>query len=220
MLYHFSVSAATIKTDSLSYVAGGFRTRLFQSYGKEGRAKLDSLKKEIELALADLDLKKIESLQNQYAACFEKPVFTIDIAGAIGGRATSNSFSNLERNRWAAWMSFNWRPKADDFYATALVRYLNNEKHESYSTQADLLDVGARLNYDISKLCISLEYLQRINFTQSHGPDYRIAVVGSYELTKQIYFTATFGKNFSNVDNIIALAGINFGISNAKVKAF
>lgn len=220
ILYNFSISAATIKTDSSTYIAGGFRTRLFQSYGSLKLAKLDSIKKKIELALADLDLAKIELLQKQYSEIIEKPIFTIDFAGALGGESNSNSFNNIGLNRWASWLSFNYRPKGDDFYITALARYINNEKFEDYTIKADLLDAGTRLNYDISKFCVSLEYLQRFNLTKNSGSDYRIAVVGSYAFSDNIYITTTFGKNFSEVNNIIALAGINFGISKSKVKAF
>jgi len=117
-------------------------------------------------------------------------------------------------------LSFNYRPKGDDFYITALTHYINNEKFEGYLIKADLFDVGARLNYDISNFCVSLEYLQRFNLTKNIGSDYRIAVVGSYAFSDNIYFTTTFGKNFTEVNNIISLAGINFGISQKKVKAF
>jgi hypothetical protein len=220
ILYNFSISVATIKTDSSSYIAGGIRTRLFQSYSKTKLTKLDSIKSEIELALVDLDTVKIKTLQKNYTEIIEKPIFTIDLAGALGGGSNTNSFNDSALNRWASWLSFNWRPKGDDFYITALIRYINNEKFEDYIINADLLDIGSRLNYDISKFCVSLEYLQRFNLNKNNGSDNRIAVIGSYKLSDAIYFTTTFGKNFSDVDNIIALAGINFGISNSKIKAY
>jgi len=225
IFYNFSVSAATIKTDSSSYLAGGLRTRLYQFYNESTLAKIDSIKKKIEYELAILDtdkpdFSKIEELQKSYSELIAKPIFTIDVAGALGGESASNSFNNVGLNRWATWLSFNWRPKGDDFYITVLTRYINNEKFEDYAIKADLFDIGTRLNYDISKFCVSLEYLQRFNLTKNSGSDYRIAVVGSYALSDNIYFTTTFGKNFSEVNNIIALAGINFGISKSKVKAF
>lgn len=182
--------------------------------------KLDSIKGAIEIALADLDTIKIKTLQKSYSELIGKPIFTIDFAGAIGGGSNTNSFSDAKINRWAAWLSFNWRPKGDDFYITALTRYINNEKFENYTVQADLLDIGTRLNYDILKFCLSLEYLQRFNLTKNNAPDYRIAIIGSYKLSDNIYFTTTFGKNFSDVNNIVALAGINFGISKSKITAY
>lgn len=218
-LSHFSISIASAKSDTLSYLSGGIRTRLFQLYGS-GNAKLDNLKNELEIALADLDLEKIDSLKKIYVDVIGKPVFTIDLAFAMGGSNTSNSFDDLELNRWAAWMSFNVRPKGDDFYMTLLSRYINTEQVDDVNVDADLVDVGARLNYDISKFTVSLEYVHRMNFTTDIMDDYRLAAIGSYHLSDNVYLTATFGKNFSDINNIIALAGVNFGFSQKKIKAF
>lgn len=221
ILYNFSLSAATVKSDSSNYVAGGFRTRLFQTYGKSNIGKLDSIKAELEDALADLNnLEKIKKLQTDYSNLISKPIFTIDLAAAIGAGSVTNSFSDLELNRWAAWMSFNYRPKGNDFYITALTRYINNEKFEEYTITADLLDVGTRLNYDINKFCVSLEYLHRLNFTSKSYSDYRIAAIGSYQISENFFITSTFGKNFTDVNNIIAMAGVNFGFSRTKIKAY
>lgn len=220
ILYNFSISAATVKSDSSNYMAGGFRTRLFQTYGKSIIRKLDSIKAELEIALSDLNLEKIEKLQTDYSNLISKPIFTIDLAAAMGAGSVTNSFSDLELNRWAVWMSFNYRPEGNDYYITALTRYINNEKFEEYTLEADLLDVGTRLNYDLNKFCVSLEYLHRLNFTSKGYSDYRIAVIGSYQIFDNFFITSTFGKNFTDVNNIIAMAGVNFGFSKTKIKAY
>ena len=224
LLTHFSVSLAAVKSDTASYLAGGIRSRLFQSFGNRIITKLDSLKRVIENELSkspdDIDLNKIEKLRKDYVNITEKPVFNIDFAAAIGGGSNSNSFNDLAFSRWAAWLSLNLRPKGDDFYITTLARYINNEKYEEYIFNADLVDIGARLNYDISKFSISIEYLQRMNFTSKIYDNFRIAAIGSYKINENMYLTTTFGKNFSDVNNIIALAGVNFGFSNSKIKAY
>ncbi len=222
VLYNFSVSIASVKIDSSNYYAAGIRTRIFQSYGNEGK-KLDSIKTAIVMELSNgnnLDTAKIEKLRKKYADIIQKPVFDIEFAAAFGGGSPTNTLKNLKFSRWAAWLSFNWRPKGDNFYITVLTRYLNNEDFGSYSTKANLGDLGTRLNYDFSKFCLSLEYLQRMDFATKYFGDNRIAVVGSYKIMDNIYLTSTFGKNFSNVNNIIALAGINLGFSKNKIKAF
>ncbi|MBK9333083.1 MAG: hypothetical protein IPM96_11920 [Ignavibacteria bacterium] len=224
VLYNLSVSVTSVKAEDNNYLTGGFRTRVYQSYGKAQSEKLRSIKKEIENELSespeDLDLKKIEELRKEYVGVTEKPVFNIDIAGAVGGGSVSNSFDDLKFNRWAAWLTLNFRPGGDDFYFTVLSRYLNNKNFEDYTVKADLADVGARLNYDIDRFCLSLEYIQRLDMTESIYNDNRAAVIGSYKFSDNLYITSTFGKNFSGVNNIIALAGINFGFSRSKVKAF
>lgn len=224
LLQNLSISAATIKTDSSNYLAGGFRTRIYQKYSKGQDDKLNKIRDEITDELSrgrdSLDFKKIAELRQNYVNVTQKPVFNIDVAAAFGSVSLTNSFDDLEFSRWAAWLSLNFRPKGDDFYFTVLTRYLNNENFKEYNTTADLVDIGTRLNYDISKFCISLEYLQRMNFTSNTYDDYRIAVIGSYKLTDNLFITSTFGKNFTNVNNIIALAGINFGFSKDKTKAY
>ncbi len=114
----------------------------------------------------------------------------------------------------------NWRPRGDDLYLTAVTRYISNVMLDGYETSSDLIDLGARMNYDIDKFCISLEYLQRLNTTESIYDDYRVAVIGSYRLSDNFFITSTFGKNFTQVNNIIAMAGVNFGFSRNQVRAF
>ena len=220
ILYNLSISGVTVKSDSSHYVAGGLRTRLYQSYGKSNTVKLDSVRGEMEIALADLDIERISELKAGYMDLIEKPIVSIDLATAIGAGSTTNSFKDLELNRWAAWLSFNYRPNTSDFYFTVITRYISNEKFEDYSVKADLLDIGVRLNYDIARFSVSLEYLQRLNLTSDEYDDNRVAIIGSYRISDQYYLTSTLGKNFSEVDNIIALAGINFGFSKSKIKAF
>lgn len=224
LLQNLSISAATIKTDSSNYLAGGLRARIYQHYSKGQDDTLNKIREKITEELSkgrdSIDSNKITELRQIYVNVTQKPVFNIDFAVAFGSISLTNSFDNLEFNRWAAWLSFNLRPKGDDFYFTVLSRYLSNGNIKEYNTSENLIDIGTRFNYDISKFCISLEYLQRMNFTNKTYDDYRIAVIGSYKLTDNFFITSTFGKNFTNVNNIIALAGINFGFSKVKTKAY
>ncbi len=108
VLYTSSVSLADVREESVNYIAGGIRTRLFQSYGKEQMVLLDTLKVHIERELSNiekLDLKKIEKLRKQYVELTESPLVSIDLAAALAGSTPDNSYKNLELNRWAAWIS-------------------------------------------------------------------------------------------------------------------
>lgn len=221
---HLGLSLATVSSDTLTFISSGIRTRIFQSYGKN-KKKLSTIKANLENALSsDLSnpetIETIEALRKQYVDLIEKPLFNIDIAAAIGASATNNSYSNLSLNRWAIWTSFNFRPKGYDFYFTAVTRYINSDNFEGAEKSADIVDLGSRFNYDISKFTVSLEYIQRFNTTFNRNDDFRIATIGSYKLSDNVFITATFGKNFNEVNNIIALAGVNFGFSKKKVRAF
>lgn len=219
ILSHLSISIASINSDDQNYFAGGIRTRLFQTYGQQ-ETLLDDLITQIEDALSDGDFDQVAILGKAYTNTLEKPVFNIDLAAAIGISSLSNSFEDLTLNRWAVWTSFNWRPHGDDFYFTLLARYLYHDINSEGMNEVDYLDSGIRLNYDISKFTLSLEWIQRSNFTQDSFNGYRVAAVGSYKLTDNFFLTTTVGKNFSEVNNIIALAGLNFGFSRKNIRAF
>jgi hypothetical protein len=226
ILYNLSVSVATINTDVTTFLAGGLRTRLLQIHSKNRVEKLDSVRLELETLLIDPmdNLEAIKVLRDLYVSIInediELPIFTIELAAAMGASSLTNSFSDLGINRRAAWLSFNYRPGGDDFYMTVLTRYIKNERFQEYNDNIDLFDIGARANYDISNFCISLEYIQRLNFTESLYADNRLALIGSYRISDSLFLTSTFGKNFTNFNNIIALAGVNFGFSKNKLKAY
>ena len=225
LIHNFAISAAHVVADSVGYVSFGARTRLFRSYGEKQIAKLDSMKKAIILMLADIDdessLDDIETARQEYANLILKPIFTIDLAGATAGSSPTNSYDDLQSSRWAIWTSLNWRPKGNDFYITVLGRYIGNNRFAGYTDNSNLIDVGTRANYDIGKFSASLEYLQRFDLDATGSTsDNRLAAIGSYQLSDKFYLTATFGKDFSGVNNMIAMAGVNFGFSQSKVKAF
>lgn len=224
-IQNFAVSAAHVLADSVGYISFGARTSLFRSYGKKQTAKLDSLKKALILMLAEVDdnssLDALEAARQEYANLILKPIFTVDLAGAIAGSSPTNSYNDLQSSRWAMWASLNWRPKGDDFYVTVLGRYIGNNRFAGYVDGSNLIDIGARANYDIGKFSASFEYLQRFDVVStSTTADNRLAAIGSYQLSDKFYLTATFGKDFSGVDNMIAMAGVNFGFSKSKVTAF
>jgi hypothetical protein len=223
ILSHFSISLASVKTDSASYYTAGIRTRLFQTYETKIIEKLISIKTNIENELSkspnEIEKEKVDKLRQEYVNITQKPSLNIDLAAALAGGSITNSFDDIEFSRWAVWLSINWRPSGDDFYMTLLSRYINNEKYNSYQTKSDLVDVGIRINHDYSKFSFSVEYLHRMNITSEAYDDFRIAMVGSYRLSENIYVTSTFGKNYSEINNIIALAGINFGFSKNKIEA-
>ena len=215
---HLGVSVAIVKSELSTQVGAGMRTRLFRSYGSEGEAQYNAYEEDILNALMEdtLNLAKLEQLRMEYIHFVEHPTFAIDIAFAIGAEAQTNSFDSLQLNRWATWVNFNWRPKAGDFYFTLQTRYLNMEDPLEGSDM-NMADIGSRFNYDIKDFTVSVEYLRRLNFTQEDYSEYRLAAICSYEIADNIFLSSTIGKNFSAANDIIALAGVNFGVSKSKL---
>ncbi len=224
IVQNFAVSVAAIRTDTTSFLAGGFRSKIFQTYGSTLTTELNNKKIEIENELSKppklIDLARVKRLYQEYVDLTETPIFTIDLAGAIAAGSITNSFDDLETARKAVWLSFNYRPKAKETYGTLLLRYMEANAGMDQTETIDNVDIGLRINREIKEFALSIEYLQRLNIANEEYDNFRLALVGSYEINDQIYLTTTLGKNFSDVDNIIALAGVNFGISNNKVKAY
>jgi hypothetical protein len=220
-LYNLSFSMASANLDKGKYITFGFRSRLIQLYAGDSRKKRDSLDNEIvsELSQPTLNLSKLDALGSLYGSLVSKPVFSIDIAAALAANSDSATVSTITWARGAAWITINWRPKADNFYVTGVGRYTNNVKFSGYPDNANLMDLGGRLNYDVDKFTISAEYLQRVVLDSKISQN-RFAAVASYQVNENLYFTGTFGKNFAEVKNLIAMIGVNFGISSYKVKAF
>lgn len=222
LLQNLSVSLATVKSDSTNFLAGGLRTRLVQRFNDKQHEQLKKIRLElIDLLSEDLlDLGKIQKLRQEYVNISQRPSFSIDLASAFGAGSATNSFNDLKLQRWAVWSAFNWRPKGNDFYFTTLARYMGNDSFGEYLGKLDLIDLGVRFNYDIGKFSLSLEYLQRADLTNGNFNDNRVAAIGTYQLSDQFYLTSTLGKNFTTTNNIIALAGINFGFSQSRTKAY
>ncbi|WP_396636465.1 hypothetical protein [Maribacter sp. R77961] len=214
----FSLTA--IDNDSIAKIALGVRTRFIEKYSKDDIGKLDSLRLDIITLLSTLpmDLEAIEKKRKEYTEKLASPAFSLDFAAALGGESQTNSFQNLQLNRWAVWLSGNIRLKAKNLYLTGLTRYINSEIQDGQEFEADLIDIGLKLNKEINRITIAIEYLQRMNLTDNDFSDNRIAAIGSFKVSDGIYLTSTIGKNFSDTDNIILLGGLNFGFSQKKIK--
>ncbi len=226
-----SVSAATVKKGEITYLTGGLRTRIFQSFGKTNRETMDKVATKLKDELgsyAEAVLKGNEKAQDsiieliaverqKFVEAYEDPGFTIDLAAAVGGSSEVSSYDDIKYDRWATWLSFNFKINKK-LNGTILARYITNEEIESATAKMDVGDAGARFNYDINeKFSISAEYVQRFVFNTDDTYN-RIAAIGSWKISDNFYATGTFGKNFEDIDNIIAVAGINFGFSEKKQK--
>jgi hypothetical protein len=173
-------------------------------------------------ALADGAWTLAGEIRNRYQALTEAPILTIDIAAAIAGKTNKASLESLFNDailsRWGIWTTVNYRPKAKDFYATLLARMLGNPSFSTYDDSSNLYDFGFKLNYDIGRFNLSCEYLGRIQWAAQTETYHRFALVANCLLMNNMYLNASIGKNFVGSNKLIALAGINFGISKDKLK--
>lgn len=221
ILSQLSISAANINQDTIGHVGVGAKTRVFQLYSKTQRDSLNYYLKEIPKVLAaqpqDIDTVKLDKLKTRYAEVAGNPVLVFDIAGAYGGTTKTNSYRDLQSDKWGVWISGAFRPKGDAFYISGLMR-LSQNIAEGLEPKEVILDYGARLNYDFNRLTISGEYLSRSYSSTTISNYSRYALIGSYKITEGVFFTGSLGKNFEETNNLFVIGGVNLGISKSKMK--
>ena len=215
------ISIATVNLDSAKYISAGLRSRLYQKFSDSQQVRISRKIGQIEdeLSKPNPSLERAQELRDEYADMVTKPTFSWDIALALAGNSDSMNVNTMQTSRAGVWMGFNWRPQGGDLYFTLLTRYLHNVNFEAETAMADIGDAGFRLNYDVDRFSISVEYLQRLNFTASNYSANRFALIASYQVSENLYFTGTAGKNFPGVNNLITMVGINFGISSNKINS-
>lgn len=223
LLETFNVSVATFKTDTNSSVSIGFRSQIVRLYSKASRNNINSKKAEIVdlLSVEEFtpeDLEKIEKARKELADLKSKVTFNFEIAAAIIGSSTNNSFKGLESNKSGIWVNLRFRHDEFPLDITALARYSwTNNATPKIGTDSVFFDYGFSLSLQKPKFDIALEYINRHNFSIKSNSD-RIAAVVNYALSETIVIVGSLGKNFDKVNNVLTVLGVKFGISNEKAK--
>lgn len=227
----FNVSAATFKEDSSSFLSIGFRSQVLRIYSKATLTEIANKKKEIVKLLTPrldsnddpIDITYADSIAafkklDEISEIKKKGFFTIEIAGAILGSSTNNSFKKLSSEKSGVWANLRWSPSIVPLNFTAVARYswANNTKPKA-GKDSSFLDFGLSLNYELRKLSLAAEYVYRKDF--SVNTNYaRFAFVGNYALLENIVLVASVGKNFSNVEDIITVVGVKLALSRSRLQ--
>ncbi|MEJ0102765.1 MAG: hypothetical protein WDO19_09510 [Bacteroidota bacterium] len=108
----FNLSGATFKTDTSSILSAGFRTQVFRIYTKNQKNAMLQKKKEIVqllapdfdendslLPLADKSLLAIKRILGEIEELKTKDLFSVELAGAILGSSSNNSYKGLASER-------------------------------------------------------------------------------------------------------------------------
>lgn len=216
-----NLSVAASQGDSASYLSAGIRTHLLRVFSKDKISEIAAKESEIVMALAtdpdSLDLDALSRLKNELAALTAEPRLSVELAGAMAGFSADNKFSHLANNRYGAWLNIAYRP--DDkvpFNLLGVGRFTKAINGSIKGGDSTLIDYGIAASYQQQKFDIQLEYVNR-NDVENHEHYNRLALVGNYVVANNVVIVASFGKNFSDVENIIALFGVKFGIANEKL---
>jgi hypothetical protein len=161
----------------------------------------------------DVDVsKQVEKLTEQDK---KRVGLKILLSGAYFGNFPKDSIQLAKSAAIGGWFTLEYSWTGIDILA--LTRYIHDYLAANNKNMGDL---GARLKFKIDKLGFSFEGLTRMS--NENKPNYRYAFNADYEIIKNSFVTATFGKNFegnsiSLKGNVIALLGINFGFGKDPV---
>ena len=209
-----SVSATSLRSDSTLKLSVGLRMMPIRIYGGEISEKIEEIGKLLEAD--NLDLKALEKARDDLRKI--KPVFLFEVAGAWLGTSRSGSFGELQTGRLGAWGNFCWRP-IPGMNVIALVRYTNDSPVQEIVKSANLMDFGGSLGYEGNeRFTFNVEYVFRKDYLVEKNY-HRIVGVANFKISDNFYAVGSFGKNFSHVQNITALFGINVGLSSESLKS-
>jgi len=219
MLETFNISVASYKTNNTFTVAPGLRTQILRIFSKKSKDSLLKAEAELSFLLGAhvLDTAKINQKRDELRKIQVKGLFALEVAGAILGSSTDNSFKKMDLQKSGVWANVRWDPSDAPLSVVGLGRYswagskLNNKSDSTF------LDLGVSLSYVGRKIDLSAEYVSRKDY-QANKRYGRVAVVLNYLLSENIILVASTGKNFSNVNDIIAVFGVKFGVSTQKAK--
>lgn len=233
---NLSISIASVRKDTISNIALGFRTNLLtvqnpkrkivfmeadSIYEKDIRELMikldpDSLRKSPEYIRLNRQFNK---LLDSVASLNTKPLFSIDVAGAYTQFYSNNNYNSGNKGKVASWITLSYNKelgtKTDgnssylSFYSIG--RYIQDnsffdEKNNQIITK-NFIDFGGKIEIDFGKLLFAYEYVNRIN----ENENYRSVGTIKYKLSKDIILNGGFGKNFESNQNLVSFLGINWG---------
>jgi hypothetical protein len=222
VLQTLNLSVAASQGDTSSYFSAGLRTHLFRQHSTGKRKKIIEIKDSLVAALSvpptNLDLEKIALLKNDLVELTAEPQVIVELAGAMAGYSPDDKFSSLANNRYGVWLNIAYKP-ADKLPLSALgvFRYTKAISRLKIGVDSSFIDYGIAASYQQPKFDLQLEYVNRTD-TENDDNYNRLVLVGNYLVAENLVIVASFGKNFSDVKNIVALFGVKFGISNERLK--
>jgi len=202
------------QTDVLADITG-------RHFGELMREDSTGYKKELNAYLRNL--KSPDSLNRIVQSLLaRKPVFAVDFAFAHNITFDSPSYSSNRLGRLGAWMTLCWANQLNKtetpnyFNVYGIGRYLldnNAIGTDGKLKKQNLIDVGAKAEFEFDAFSFAMEYLNRTNVENSSLSSDRLTGIIRYKISETLSMTGSFGQNFGKVNNLISFVGINWGIS-------
>jgi hypothetical protein len=193
---------------------------LDEDYKEKIQAFINGISEDKELKSCEAEIKEIIE---------RKPIFAVEFASALNWTFAGNDFSSNQLSLFGAWLtaaysqSLSADSKETNKYCNliALLRYTYDNSPDgnpyTFSSNINLLDIGARLAFEFNQLTVSGEFIYRSAPSEAFNTN-RASGLVMYSISEKVYLLASFGKNFGNENNLIAQFGLNLGFGTGYEK--
>lgn len=200
-------------------VINSIKARANELAGKFGKTP-DDLDKFLQALMTDRDDADIELKKKISELVYDRRGFILEFAGATGYSSDEKKFE-----RFGFWGNASYFVSPDDFF-TLTTRYM----HKSNDTSINNVDIGLGFLKKGASYNISIEGMLRWYraqlpaFNANNQPitrleknfTYRLAVQGSYTLTKDISVNISIGKDFDSPfissKGVFSILGLNYSL--------
>ena len=159
-----------------------------------------------------------------------RPIFSADIALASSTAFGNNSISNSKSYRTGGWVTLAYNQplvsakKVKENISSLiecknylngyfLFRMLKENATNDFKTFTgrNLIDIGGRVEFEFDKFSFSVESIKR-KYKDNNGMNTsRTVGIIQYKIGKDLFLLGTFGKDFSEINNLVTLFGLNWG---------
>lgn len=216
ILQTLSVSIATTTKNDTTNVALGGRVQILRLRSRSNNSSITTAEGLIQAELNAVapNVNNIVAHKGTLLQALDRPTLVVEAAYSFLGKTGMGNWSSLTRSRYGGWVNVKLRPEENlPLEAVFLARYLVNPDFQELPGDSKVWDYGGRALYTFNRVECSIEYVAR-HVVGAASYD-RLAGIVEYKLSNNLYATATLGKNFSQVNNIIALFGVNISLSSA-----
>ncbi len=213
-------SIASSKDDSISNIAVGFRTQLAKSYSQNTIKLIEEKLTELENALGEgenIDQNKIKSLHKDINKLKAQTNWVLELAGAFSG--TSSTTESITAQRSGIWANLKWTPDNSPITLVGLARYLSTKGNPAkLSKDSSFFDYGINISHQGDEFDLQFEFVKRNSKVDNASYD-RLVFIANYQIMPGIVAVASFGKDYTKVNNVFSAIGIKFGLSTEKMRA-
>lgn len=208
VLQTLDISVASFTTNGIVTLAPGIRSQIFKVANRK-TLELYHIWQEAFLDNSPQGQAKAAVLKKKLDSLGTKGVLSLDVAASILGTTSGTPPQSLDFNKSGVWSNISWNPSTLPFGLVGLAKYSWSNTN---AVNSKYLDFGGQVNYTTDKLLLAAEYVNRRDF--SAGQNYsKLTASFSYAVTDNIQVVASYGKDLQPGDGLIALLGVNFGVS-------